>query len=249
MNGDKEQINNDALIPEVEEAIVVPDPSVPADEAGIVVPEAEAVVEAVVAPKGKITPGRRMRDSARRGGRSDGPKNSKGGGRGRPGDSRDRIKPEFDSKMIDIRRVTRVAAGGRRYSFSVAVVAGDRKGRVGVGLGKGGDTSLAIEKATREAKKHLIKVPLSAQMIIPHAVEAKYGSARIMIFPARGRGIVAGSSARNVIELAGIKDVCAKVMSGSKNKINIAKAAIAALDKLIKLPKSTFRTENQKLKV
>ena len=92
-------------------------------------------------------------------------------------------------------------------NFSVAVVAGDRKGRVGVGLGKGVDTSLAIEKATREAKKHLIKVPLNAQMVIPHATEAKFGSARIMIFPARGSGIVAGSSARVVIELAGIRDI------------------------------------------
>lgn len=194
-------------------------------------------------PKGKVTPGRRMRDSARRGGRSDAPKGPHGqgerrGGRGQEG--RERIKPEFDSKMIDIRRVTRVAAGGRRYNFSVAVVAGDRKGRVGVGLGKGLDTALAIEKATREAKKHLIKVPLSPQMVIPHAVEAKYGSARIMIFPARGSGIVAGSSARNVIELAGIKDVCAKIMSGSKNKINIARAAVKALESLIKVPKNTM---------
>jgi small subunit ribosomal protein S5 len=139
--------------------------------------------------------------------------------------------------MIDIRRVTRVSSGGRRYSFSVAVVAGDRKGRVGVGMGKGLDTTLAIEKATREAKKHLIKVPLSAQMTIPHATEAKFASARVMIFPARGSGVVAGSAARFVIELAGIKDVCAKLLSGSKNKINIARATIAALEKLSKTPR------------
>lgn len=194
-------------------------------------------------PRGKVTPGRRMRDSAGRGGRSDASKShgkpqSRGNSRG--GESRERVKPEFDSKMIDIRRVTRVAAGGRRYNFSVAVVAGDRKGRVGIGLGKGLDTALAIEKATREAKKRLIKVPLSPQMTIPHAVEAKFGSARIMIFPARGRGIVAGSSARNVIELAGIKDVCAKILSGSKNKVNIARAAVKALDALIRVPKSTY---------
>ena len=117
-------------------------------------------------------------------------------------------------------------------NFSVAVVAGDRKGRVGVGLGKSIDTASAVEKATREAKKNLIKVPLSPQMTIPHAVEAKYASARIMIFPARGRGIVAGSSARAVIELAGIKDVCAKFLSGSKNRLNNAKVAIEALRKL-----------------
>lgn len=199
--------------------------------------------EEAASPKGKVTPGRRMRDSALKGGRTDSSRGNKPSGRpgGRGGEGRgERIKPEFDSKMIDIRRVTRVAAGGRRYTFSVAVVAGDRKGRVGVGLGKGLDTALAIEKATREAKKHLIKIPLSPQMVIPHAVEAKFGSARIMIFPARGRGVVAGSSARNVIELAGIKDVCAKVLSGSKNKVNIARAAVKALDSLVKVPKSTF---------
>jgi small subunit ribosomal protein S5 len=184
-----------------------------------------------------------MRDSANVGtrGKPHGrPAGSAGRSGGRGGDGRDRIEPEFDSKMIDIRRVTRVAAGGRRYTYSVAVVAGDRKGRVGVGLGKGLDTALAIEKATREAKKNLIKVPLSAQMTIPHKIEAKFGSARIIIFPARGRGVVAGSSARNVIELAGIKDVCAKIVSGSKNKVNIARAAIQALDSLIRVPKSTY---------
>ncbi|MBU6426766.1 30S ribosomal protein S5 [Patescibacteria group bacterium] len=158
--------------------------------------------------------------------------------RGRGGENRERIKPEFDAKMIDIRRVARVVAGGRRYNFSVAVVAGDGKGRVGVGLGKGADTALAVEKATREAKKHLIKVPLSPQMTIPHAVEAKYSSGRIMLFPARGSGVVAGSSARTVIEMAGIKDICAKIMSGSKNKVNIAKATVEALNSLIKMPRT-----------
>lgn len=123
-------------------------------------------------------------------------------------------------------------------NFSVAVVAGDRKGRVGVGLGKGNDTASAVEKATREAKKNLIKVPLSAQMTIPHAVEAKLGSARIKIFPARGSGVVAGSSARAVIELAGIKDVCAKILSGSKNRLNNARVAVKALDQLVRVPKA-----------
>jgi small subunit ribosomal protein S5 len=150
----------------------------------------------------------------------------------RPG--QERVKPEFDTKIIAIRRVTRVASGGRRFTFSVAVVSGDKKGKVGVGLGKAGDTSLAIDKATRNAKKNMVKVTLSPAMTIPHMVEAKYSSARIMIMPARGRGVVAGSSARNVIELAGIKDVCAKLLSGSKNKLNIARVTIKALEKLSK---------------
>ena len=193
----------------------------------------------------KITPGRKMRgDNARRGGRGGAGPGGRGGrssaGR-RSGEPRERVKPEFDSKIIDIRRVTRVTSGGRRMNFSVAVVAGDRKGRVGVGVGKSIDTASAVEKATREAKKNLIKVPLSPQMTIPHAVEAKYASARIMIFPARGRGVVAGSSARAVIELAGIKDVCAKFLSGSKNRLNNAKAAVEALNQLITIPKSTLQ--------
>jgi small subunit ribosomal protein S5 len=144
------------------------------------------------------------------------------------------VKPEFDTRIIQIRRVTRVASGGRRFSFSVAVVSGDKKGKVGVGLGKAGDTSLAIDKATRDAKKHMIKVQLSPAMTIPHMIEAKYSSARVMIMPARGRGVVAGSSVRNVIELAGIKDVCAKLMSGSKNKLNNARVTVLALSKLSK---------------
>ena len=123
-------------------------------------------------------------------------------------------------------------------NFSVAVVAGDKKGRVGVGLGKSIDTAGAVEKATREAKKHLIRVPLSAQMVIPHAVEGKFGSARIMLFPARGSGVVAGSSARAVIELAGIRDICAKFMSGSKNRLNNARATIEALKGLSKISRA-----------
>jgi len=209
-----------------EEALEVKVPATGLD-AEVVAPESP--VEAAPAPSAnRFTPGRKMRgDPARRGG-------SRSGGKGGRGDNRERVKPEFDSRIIDIRRVTRVAAGGRRYSFSVAVVAGDRKGRVGVGLGKGGDTALSVEKATREAKKNLIKVSLSPQMTIPHAVEGKYAGAVIKIFPARGRGVVAGSSARAVIELAGIKDICAKFMSGSKNRLNNAKAAVEALKKLSK---------------
>jgi small subunit ribosomal protein S5 len=220
-----------------------------------VLPEAETAAPAVPAPAlstSKITPGRKVRgDNNRRGprGGAGAPGGApRGGGRGGRPDNRERVKPEFDSKIIDIRRVTRVTSGGRRMNFSVAVVAGDRKGRVGVGMGKSIDTASAVEKATREAKKNLIKVPLSAQMTIPHAVEAKYGSAIIKIFPARGRGVVAGSSARAVIELAGIKDVCAKFLSGSKNRVNNARAAVAALKQLIIIPRATLQGRPDKTK-
>lgn len=159
-------------------------------------------------------------------------KNSrKMGGRG------ERAKPEFDQKMINIRRVARVVSGGRRFSFSVALITGNRKGSVGVGIGKAGDTALAIDKAVRNAKKNMITVNLTKSMSIPHEVDAKYSSARIIIRPAPERGTIAGSAARNVIELAGIKDVSAKIMSVSKNKLNIARAAIVALKKVSK-PKS-----------
>jgi small subunit ribosomal protein S5 len=220
--------------------------AVPAIDDAAVPEAAQAAASPTPAPVGKVTPGRRMRDSARRGGRGSaagpGVSGNRRGGRGgaRGGDNRERVKPEFDSRIIDVRRVTRVTAGGRRLNFSVAVVAGDRKGRVGVGLGKGADTAVAMEKATREAKKHLIRVPLSQYMTIPHAVEAKLGSSRIKIFPARGSGVVAGSSARAVIELCGIKDICAKYLSGSKNKLNNARVAIAALEKLSKIQRSAL---------
>lgn len=155
-----------------------------------------------------------------------------GSSRGGRGGTFERIKPEFDNKLIQIRRVTRVVAGGRRFAFSVALVAGNRKGSVGVGIGKAADTAAAIEKATKNAKKNMIKVLLTPEMMIPHEVEAKESSATVMIMPAKGRGMVAGSSVRNVLELAGIKNVRGKILSGSKNKLNNARATIEALKKL-----------------
>ncbi|OHA32235.1 MAG: hypothetical protein A2928_01030 [Candidatus Taylorbacteria bacterium RIFCSPLOWO2_01_FULL_45_15b] len=134
--------------------------------------------------------------------------------------------------MISIRRVTRVAAGGRRFSFSVALVAGNKKGEVGVGIGKGGDTALAIEKAFRDAKKNMISVKRTKHFSIPHYVEAKYSSSVIKMMPSPGNGLVAGSSVRNVLELAGVKDVNAKIMSRSKNKLNNARVAVLALSRL-----------------
>ena len=158
---------------------------------------------------------------------------SRTGGRGGSrGPGFERAKPEFDNKLIQIRRVTRVVAGGRRFAFSVAIVAGNRKGSVGVGVGKASDTALAIEKAMKNAKKNMIKVRTSKDMMIPREVSAKDSSARVMIMPAPGRGVVAGSSVRNVLDLAGVKNVRAKILSGSKNKLNNARAAVKALKQL-----------------
>ncbi len=188
-------------------------------------------VPATDAPASDVVPadGRRPR----RGG------NDRGGDRGnrrprRSGNARpERTRPEFDQKIISIRRVTRVMAGGRRFSFSVAMVVGDKKGKVGVGIGKAGDTQLAIDKAVRDAKKHMIVVPMNKDSHIPHDVHTKYASSEVMIMPAPGRGLVAGSSVRTVLEMAGVKDVTAKIFSRSKNKLNNARAAVEAL-KLLK---------------
>ncbi len=158
------------------------------------------------------------------------------GGRGgdrRPRRAREpRARSEYDNKVLDIRRVTRVVAGGRRFSFSVTIVIGNGKGQVGVGLGKAGDTALAIEKATRDAKRHLITVPMTEGFAIPHEVRAKYAAAQIMLLPAEGKGLKAGSALRTVLELAGVRNVSAKILSRSKNPLNNARAAILALSKL-----------------
>jgi small subunit ribosomal protein S5 len=143
-----------------------------------------------------------------------------------------RARPEFDQKIISIRRVTRVVTGGRRFAFSVAVVIGDRKGRVGVGLGKAGDTPLAIDKAVRDAKKGMIRVKMTKNGSIPNEVDAKFSSSVVHIMKAPGKGILAGSSVRTVLEFAGLKEVSAKIFSRSKNKLNNAKAAIKALSQI-----------------
>jgi len=140
-----------------------------------------------------------------------------------------RPKPEFDQKIISIRRVTRVVAGGRRFSFSVALVAGDKKGSVGLGLGKAGDTALAINKAVRNAKKNMVKLKLTKTMSIPHELSAKFSSSYVKLIPNKGRGLVAGSVVRDIVKLSGVKDITGKILSNSKNKLNNAKAVIEAL--------------------
>ncbi|HEY4494215.1 MAG TPA: 30S ribosomal protein S5 [Candidatus Paceibacterota bacterium] len=148
---------------------------------------------------------------------------------GRRGSSFGRPKPEFDQKIVSIRRVTRVVAGGRRFSFSVALVAGDKKGGIGLGLGKAGDTSLAINKALRNAKKNMVRLNLTKTSSIPYELKAKYSSAQVVMLPNKGRGLVAGSVMRDIVKLAGIKDITGKILSGTKNKLNNAKAVMEAL--------------------
>ena len=159
-------------------------------------------------------------------GRRGGDRGPRRGDRGSRGDER---RSEFSQKLIGIRRVARVMAGGRRFNFSAALVLGDKKGRVGVGLGKAADTALAIEKATRSAKRSMLTLNLTDKKSLPYNVEAKYCASRVEIRPAPGRGLVAGSSVRTVLELAGVSDVTAKILSRSHNSVNNARAAIEAL--------------------
>ncbi len=141
-------------------------------------------------------------------------------------------KEEFDSKLLDLSRVMRMTAGGRRFRFRAGVVIGDKKGRVGFGVAKGADVAQAIEKATKVAKKNLIKVMI-VQGTIPYQIEAKFGAAKILLRPQKeGRGLVSGGTVRVICDLAGIKNISSKVIGKTSNKINNAKATILALKRL-----------------
>lgn len=153
-------------------------------------------------------------------------------GRGRRQERQPRERSEFEQRIIEIRRVVRVVAGGRRFSFSVSMVIGDQNGRVGVGLGKATDTALAIEKAVRDARKNLITINRTKTNSIPFNVDARYASSEVSIMPSPDRGLVAGSAVRTVLELGGVTDVVAKILTRSKNKLTIARATVEALKKL-----------------
>jgi small subunit ribosomal protein S5 len=140
-------------------------------------------------------------------------------------------KPEFEQKLLDLARVTRVVKGGRRFRFRATLVIGNRKGKVGVGVGKGSDVTDAIGKAFDDAKKNMITVAIKNNTIA-HAVEHKKGSARVILKPAKvGRSIVAGGAVRAVVDFAGIRDIVSKSL-GTANKLNVARATVEALGML-----------------
>lgn len=144
-------------------------------------------------------------------------------------------KDEFESKLLDLARVTRVTKGGRRLRFRAGVVVGDRKGKVGFGVSKGLDVAQAIDKATRMAKNNLINIPLKNDTIT-FPVEAKFGAAEVILKPQlKGRGLVAGGTVRVICSLAGIKNISSKKIGATPNKINNAMAVMEALRKLTKL--------------
>lgn len=144
---------------------------------------------------------------------------------------------EFDQKIIDLARVTRVMAGGKRMRFRAAIVIGDHKGRVGFGLAKGADVSIAIGKAVRKAQKNMITIPITKDGSIAHEILHKEGAAKIMLKPAKaGHGVKAGGAMRIVLELVGIENITGKML-GSGNKVNNSRAMISALRTLKKAKK------------
>ena len=146
-------------------------------------------------------------------------------------DTRTAEEKEFDQRIIEIARVTRVMAGGKRMRFRACVVIGDHKGRMGYGLGKGADVTLAVQKAATRARRDLVVVPIENETI-PHELQVKYKAARLLIKPApKGTGVMAGGAIRLALELSGISNVVTKVY-GSKNKINNVGALFVALRRL-----------------
>lgn len=151
------------------------------------------------------------------------------------GRMRETEKSEFDQQVLDIARVTRVVSGGKRMRFRALIVIGDRKGRVGYGIAKGGDVSLAVTKATAAAKKRILTIPIWNETI-PHLIRMKFGAAEVLLKPAPlGTGIIAGGPVRAVVELAGVKNIVTKML-GARNPLNNVKATYEALRALRQRP-------------
>jgi len=167
----------------------------------------------------------------RAGAPSNRPDNKNGRGQRRGGRREERAPREFEQKILDLARVTRVTAGGKRMSFRCALVIGDKKGRVGLGVAKGADVQIAIEKAYKQAQKNVISVTLVHETI-PHPVWQKFGSALVLLKPApKGSGLKAGGAMRMILEFAGVPNAVSKIVN-SNNKINIAKATLEAIKQL-----------------
>ena len=154
---------------------------------------------------------------------------------------------EFRERVVTINRVTKVVKGGRRFSFSALVVAGDGQGQVGVGSGKAVEVSESINKATRIAKKSFVRIPLKDQRTIPYEVMGKFGSSKVVLRPASpGTGVIAGGPVRAVLECIGVKDILTKRL-GSRNPYNVVNAALQGLKQLVLLDENsgTKKTDSQ----
>lgn len=141
-------------------------------------------------------------------------------------------KEEFESKLLDLARISHTRAGGKKLRFRATIVTGNKQGKVGLGVAKGADVALAVEKATRLSRKYLIDVPIVNETI-SHEISARFGAAEVLLRPQRkGRGLVAGGTVRVICALAGIRNISSKIIGRTGNKINNAKATILALKKL-----------------
>ena len=139
---------------------------------------------------------------------------------------------EWQERVVQIRRVTKVVKGGKKLSFRAIIVIGNEKGQVGVGVGKASDVIGAVKKAVTDAKKQLVVVPMTKDNSIPHIIHGRSGAAKVIMRPsAPGSGVIAGGSVRTILELAGVKNILAKQL-GSNNPLNNARAAADALFKL-----------------
>jgi small subunit ribosomal protein S5 len=152
---------------------------------------------------------------------------------------------EFEQRVIDLARVTRVMAGGKRMRFRACVAIGDKKGKIGIGIAKGADVTLAVSKAVNKAKKDIINVSI-INNTIPHSILKKYGASKVLLKPgSKGRGVIAGGAVRIILELAGIKNVTSKIL-GTNNKVTNVKCVIEALKSLKKININKIVAEDKK---
>ena len=192
-------------------------------------------------------PDRETPERGRRGRGGDGEREGgRGRGRGGPDQPRDREENEFVDKLVHINRVAKVVKGGRRFAFAALVVVGDAKGRVGFGSGKAREVPEAIRKATDQAKRNMIKVPLREGRTLHHDVIGHFGAGRVVLRAAPpGTGIIAGGPMRAVFETMGVADVVAKCL-GTSNPHNMVKATFAALENLYS-PRSVAAKRGKKV--
>lgn len=160
--------------------------------------------------------------------------------------ARELEQKEFEEEILQIDRVTRVVKGGRRLRFRITVAIGDKKGRVGIGIGKAGEVAIAVKKAVASAKKALVTVPITDGDTIPHQVAIKYKAAHLMMMPAApGTGVIAGGTLRKILSLAGVKNVLSKSF-GTSNRVVTSQASIMALQKLRPV-KASAKSKSEKV--